>query len=133
MEVLCTIGQIEVLLPECNLDTLKDGRGGIFSWVPDHDIKEFNLVIIKPNKVRGNHYHPEFVEYFLVVKGQVFLSTCDTTTGKDVHYLASSGMCFRTPIGISHSFHAIEESYCVSLLTKPWDLCDPPIVSSHVF
>ena len=53
VEVIGKLGQIEILKHSCNPSTVKDGRGGIFTWVPDHDIKEFNLVIIKPNKVRG--------------------------------------------------------------------------------
>ena len=36
----------------------------------ERDIKEFNMLNFYPNKVRGNHKHPEFTEYFLVVKGQ---------------------------------------------------------------
>ena len=133
MKILGTIGQIEILEPSCNPSTVKDGRGGIFTWIPDHDIKEFNLVIIKPNKVRGNHFHPEFVEYFLIIEGQLLLTTEDKNTKGICNLLVGSGMCFRTPIGVSHSFHAMTTSKCISMLTKPWDQCENPIITSDIF
>ena len=132
IKVIGSVGQIELLQHQCNPETVRDGRGGIFTWIPDHDIKEFNLVIIKPNKMRGNHYHPEFIEYFLVVSGKLLLTTEDKANKEIVNFLASPGMCFRTPIGTSHSFHAIDESTCISLLTKPWDECEKPIITSSI-
>ena len=35
---------IKVLHPTCNLDTIKDGRGGIFTWIPEEPIVEFNML-----------------------------------------------------------------------------------------
>ena len=75
-------GQIEILNPSCNLGTLQDGRGGIFSWVPDLAIKEFTLLYFNAGKVRGNHFHPEFVEYFLVIEGSLSLTTYDELDGR---------------------------------------------------
>ena len=49
---------IEKLTPTCNLNTVKDGRGAIFTFIPKDPILEFNLNIIKAGKVRGNHHHP---------------------------------------------------------------------------
>lgn len=132
MKVLGKLAQIDILASSCNPTTVRDGRGGIFTWVPEHCIQEFNLVIIKPEKIRGNHFHPEFIEYFLVVDGKLLLSTKDINTQETHQMLASSGMCFRTPMGISHSFQAITYSTCVSMLTKPWDQCEQPIISSPV-
>jgi dTDP-4-dehydrorhamnose 3,5-epimerase-like enzyme len=132
MEIITKIGQIELLRSSCNPATIFDGRGGIFTWVTDHEIREFNLVYIKPNKIRGNHFHPEFIEYFLVVDGVLLLSTFDRHLGTCVEFMATSGMCFRTPIGTTHSFHCIKDATCVSLLTKPWDMCEKPIVSDVI-
>ncbi len=67
--------KIEILRPTCNLETVRDGRGGIFTWVPQDKIAEFNMLYFQPGKTRGNHYHPEFNEYFLVVGGSVVMVT----------------------------------------------------------
>ena len=33
--------KIEILKPTCNMDTVRDGRGGIFTWVPQDKIPEW--------------------------------------------------------------------------------------------
>ena len=48
--------QIVRFNPSCNLQTVRDGRGGIFTWVPPEPILEWNMLIFHPNKIRGNHY-----------------------------------------------------------------------------
>jgi len=75
------LGQIEILTSSCNISTVQDGRGAIFTWVPDKPILEFNMLYFMPNKIRGNHYHPEFTEYFLVIQGTVVMVTKDIDTG----------------------------------------------------
>ena len=120
-------GNIEILIPSCNLSTIDDGRGGIFTWIPDEPLKEFNMLYFKPGKVRGNHYHPEFTEYFLVTDGSGVMITKDSD-GEEIPYHASKGTCFKTPPNTSHAFVAITNVTCISLLTKPWDTCDPPII-----
>ena len=120
-------GDIDVLSPTCNLTTIADGRGGIFTWLPSEPLLEFNMLYFKPGKVRGNHSHPEFVEYFLVVEGSGVMITRDTE-GKEISYHASKGTCFRTPPNTSHAFHAITNVTCIAMLTKPWDLCETPII-----
>lgn len=122
------LGFIEVLDCVCNLSTIKDGRGGIFTWLPQEPILEFNLLYFLPNKVRGNHNHPEFIEYFLVVEGSGVIVTLDPKTKKELVMHASKGTCIRVPKKTSHAFHAITEATCISMLSKPWDECDPPIV-----
>jgi mannose-6-phosphate isomerase-like protein (cupin superfamily) len=124
----CKLGNIEVLEASCNISTVQDGRGAIFTWLPDQPIVEFNMLYFLPNKIRGNHYHPEFEEYFLIVDGSVIMVTKDPATGKEINMHASRGTCFRTPPNTPHAVHAITQSLCISMLTKPWDKCNPPIV-----
>ena len=124
---MAKFGGIDILSPTCNLSTIYDGRGGIFTWIPDEPLLEFNMLYFKPGKVRGNHFHPEFVEYFLVVEGSGIMITRDSE-GKEISCHASKGTCFRTPPNTSHTFHAITDVTCVAMLTKPWDECDEPII-----
>lgn len=121
-------GDIEILTPICNPSTITDGRGAIFSWVPEDAIKEFTMLFFSPGKVRGNHYHPEFTEYFLVVDGEVALFTIDPLTGKQIVMLCGKGFCFRTPSGVPHAVQAISSATCISFITLPWDEAENPIV-----
>ena len=54
--------KIQKIKPNCNLDTIKDRRGGIFSFVPKEPIFEWTHQFINKGKIRGNHCHPEFDE-----------------------------------------------------------------------
>ncbi|MDX9779546.1 MAG: cupin domain-containing protein [bacterium] len=125
-------GNIEVLRASCNIETVQDGRGAIFTWVPSEPIVEFNLIYFQPNKVRGNHFHPEFVEYFLIVDGSVLVVTEDPETGKEINMHAGRGCCFRIPPNTPHAVHAIVQSLCVAMLTKQWDDCGLPIIRKDV-
>ncbi len=118
--------QIEIFKPTCNLDTVRDGRGGIFTWVPKEPIVEWNMLIFNPSKIRGNHYHTEFVEYFLVVEGFGVMVSRDSE-GKEMFFHLAKGQCLRIPEGVPHAFYAIEHTTAMAFLTKNWDACNPPI------
>ena len=89
---------VTILKPSCNLETVKDGRGGIFTWIPDKPIVEFNMLYFRPGKVRGFHFHPHFEEYLLVVDGNGTLVTRtkpdDKNTETFIHL--SKGTCTKT-------------------------------------
>lgn len=122
--------KLEILRPSCNLETVRDGRGGIFTWLPQEPLLEFNMLYFQPGKTRGNHYHPEFVEYFLVVEGSGVMVTKDDLNDSSPEHVIhmSKGMCTRAPIGTPHAFYAITPVTAIAMLTKPWDECKPPIV-----
>ena len=65
----CPKTGIKLLRPSCNLETVKDGRGVVLTWVPYEPIVEFNLLEFRPSSVRGMHYHSHFIEYSLCVRG----------------------------------------------------------------
>ena len=123
---------IEELKSFCNLDTVRDGRGGIFTFYPKDPIVEFNYNIIKSGKIRGNHYHPEFDEYFLLVEGDGVLVTRDSPTSKDEFIHLSPGHCTFTPKGTRHVFIAIKDCIAVAMLTKKWDDCENPIIHENL-
>ena len=124
--------KIEEVLPSCNLDTVRDGRGGIFTFIPKDPIVEFNYNMIKAGKVRGNHYHPEFDEYYLVVAGQGVLVSRESENEKEEFIYLSPGQCTITPKNISHVFLAITDCTLVVLLTKKWDDCERPIIHENL-
>ncbi len=118
----------EIIWPSCNPLTVTDGRGGIFTWIPQEPLVEFNMLYFQPGKTRGNHYHPEFVEYFLVVEGSgVMVSKDSEAPGGEQIIHMGKGMCVRNPIGVSHAFYAITPVTAIAMLSKKWDDCNPPI------
>lgn len=127
-----TFGKISILRGEADASTLIDGRGAIFTWVPGKDIKEFNLLIFEPGKVRGNHFHPEFTEYFMVVDGLVAIFTEQIDGTLPINTLAGPGFVFKAEPFAPHAIRSITSAKCVSMITKPWLECDTPIVYSSL-
>ena len=120
--------KIELLHPSCNLETVRDGRGGIFTWLPQDPIMEFNILYFLPGKTRGHHYHPEFNEYFLVAEGSGVMVSRDTPDAPEEIIHMSRGTCVRTPKGVSHTFYAVTPVTAIAMLSKRWDDCNPPVV-----
>ena len=123
---------IRKIKPVCNLNTLKDGRGAIFSFVPKEPIYEWTHQFINKGKIRGNHCHPEFDEYILLVRGNGVEIEKDNKTGKEKSHFLSKGECIFIPKNTYHVFIAITDCESVSFLTKKWDECKNPIIHENL-
>jgi mannose-6-phosphate isomerase-like protein (cupin superfamily) len=115
------------VVPDCNEDTLRDGRGGIFTYYPAGEpIVEWNLIFTKSGESRGFHYHKEFVEYVLIVAGHGAYVSRDDEGARTILKVAA-GDCLHFPLRTPHTLHAITDMRMVAMLTKRWDDCDEPI------
>ena len=121
---------IKIIQPFCNLETVRDGRGGIFTWLPEEPIVEFNLLFFKPGKTRGFHYHPHFIEYLLCVQGSgVLVTRKDKNDSKTETIInLSKGVCTRAEKNTYHTVYSITEMTLVAMLTNRWDDSKPPII-----
>ena len=117
---------IQRLAYECNPMTLRDGRGGIFTYDPEDPIVEWNLLFTKAGESRGFHFHKEFDEYVLITSGHgTYLGLeCDGT--ETVHKVAA-GDCVHFRTGVPHTLVAITDMRMVALLTKRWNDCVEPL------
>lgn len=123
--------RIKKLEHRANLDTVRDGRGGIFTFYPDKPVVEFNFHFVNKGKIRGNHYHPELDEYYLFTDGNAVVVTKDAA-GKEEFLYVGKGDCVYVPQGVSHVVYAITDFNLVTLLTKKWDDCETPIVHENL-
>lgn len=123
---------MKTFTPQCNLNTIRDGRGAVFSFVPDAPILEWTFQFINSGKVRGNHCHPEFDEYILLVDGAGVEVEKDLEVGEESFIYMNRGDCIFIPRGTYHVFLAITDCQSVSFLTKRWDDCGTPIVHSNL-
>ena len=126
----CDQTGLKILRPTVNLDTVRDGRGAILTWVPEEPIVEFNLLNFRPSMVRGMHYHNHFVEYSLCVDGEGMfvyrIDKDDPSSEKSLHI--TKGFCVRTPKEVVHTIYSISELSLIAMLTKQWDKSQPPII-----
>ena len=126
----CKHTGLKLLRPSTDLDTVRDGRGVILTWVPEDQIVEFNIVHFRPSCVRGMHYHDHFIEYSLCVYGHgMFVYRIDKDDPKSEKSLnISKGFCVRIPKKVVHTIYSIDELTMVAMLSKEWDKSNPPIV-----
>jgi len=112
--------------PECNLETVRDGRGGIFTYYPQDPIVEWNLIFTTAGSARGFHFHKEFDEYILVTAGHgTYVERLGD--GSETFVKVAAGDCLHFPTGTAHTVFAITDMRMVALLTKRWSDCDEPI------
>lgn len=122
---------IQKIAPVANLETVRDGRGGIFTFYPNTPIVEFNFQFVNKGKIRGNHYHPEFDEYYLFTEGNAVVVT-KSNSGKEEFLYVGKGDCVFVPQGVPHVVYAITDFNLVTFLTKKWDDCSRPIVHENL-
>lgn len=111
----------------CNYDTLKDGRGGIFTYLPPTAIVELTVILTRPGEHRGYHYHKEFDEYILVLEGHGIYVELDKQGKVLQHFKVSFGDCLHFPIGCIHALHCLSEMRMIAALSKRWEDCVEPI------
>lgn len=124
--------KIKKIDPLCNLDTIRDGRGGIFTFYPHKPIVEFNFQFVNTGKIRGNHYHPEYDEYYLITDGNAVIVSKLRGSKKEEFVYVGKGDCVHIPQGTPHVLYAITHCNMVTFLTKKWDDCDQPIVHENM-
>ncbi len=120
--------RMKKLLPQCNLSTVRDQRGGIFTFLPlDLPIVEFSFIFTKAGESRGFHYHDEFDEYVLIAEGHgVYVEKGED--GREYSLKMAAAECVYFPRSMPHTFYAISDVRMVALLTKQWDRCELPMV-----
>lgn len=123
--------RIKKLRPESSLSTIRDGGGSVFTFFADKPLVEFNFVFINKGRIRGNHYHPEFDEFYLITSGNGVLVS-KSEDGKEKFLYAGKGDCFFLPKGTPHVFYGITDCTIISLLTKKWNDCALPIIHENL-
>jgi len=111
--------------PSCNPVTLKDGRGGIFTFIPGVPVVEWSVLFTKAGEYRGFHLHKEFGEFVTVTSGHGAYWTLDGDLRQT--WKMGPGDCIFFPPETPHTFVAISDVSMVACLTKKWDDCEEPI------
>ena len=96
------------------LDSHKDKRG--FSWFPFNDFPQlknkellnFHIAELKPGAIRGDHYHPNHIEYFLLCGSQIRLVVDDLKGNQEEEtFPVSPEFLFIIPPEIRHTIENI--------------------------
>lgn len=116
-----------------------DERGFIVTPISDEQLKSIynvHIVSLKPNSVRGNHYHAGQTEYICVLGGPAKLLAVDNESGEKTEYIFDGEKC---PLIVvpSNNTHAIkniskETIYLLCYSNKPLDPSKRDVVANII-
>ena len=104
-----------LLSPRGELAVLTDGS------IP---IRHLSYVELRPEMVRGNHYHKLRHEYFYVIDGDLTLQLQDVSSGEAATVAIRAGdLAFIQP-GIAHAMKPLNAGHGIEFAAEAFDLSD---------
>lgn len=115
-----------------SLDKKQDDRGWLIeneSSVIRNAMKHFLVSVSKPGAVRGQHYHKNKKEWFIVIKGTAEVVFEDVNTKESTRIVVDGKepKVIETFPLIAHAFKNIgkDEMYLVAIVNEPLDRKNP--------
>jgi len=95
-----------------------DERGEI-SNVLDAEIKHVAIITSKAGSIRGNHYHPNQVQYDYLLKGKYkyLVKGIESEDGKTESAIIEAGNLVITPPMVAHAMNFLEDSVFFTFTT----------------
>ena len=102
-----------------------DERGAI-SNILEEPVNHIAIITTKAGSVRGNHYHPEQIQYVYLVSGKYESISKDLQDEKaEVEtVLVEAGSLVITPPMIAHAMKFTEDSIMLNITTNARDTAD---------
>ena len=99
-----------------------DDRGEIANIV-EEPIESVAIITSKSGSIRGNHYHPNQIQYVYLVSGKYERISKDTRKkdGKKESRIITPGDLVITPPMIAHAMRFLEDSIILNLTTGSRD------------
>lgn len=88
-----------------NVTPITDSRGSFFEFIKSRKNGQISILNVKPNQLRGNHYHMTKVERFYILSGQGVFNYKNMITGqrKKIKVVSSKNTIVETIPGWAHS------------------------------
>ncbi|MBF0545912.1 MAG: cupin domain-containing protein [Candidatus Riflebacteria bacterium] len=111
-----------MLLKLDNYYSFTDDRGSLKGLINTGKWEEVNLVTSMKDSTRGNHYHKETIEVFIIIKGKIEVSLQKVEnsrlSGSVEKHIFRKGDVFLINPFVNHTFFCIEESEWLNMLSK---------------
>lgn len=109
-----------------------DDRGSIKGVVNFGQWEEFNIIESESKTIRGNHYHKNTEELFIILDGRMKITLQNVLNGKldgeIEEYEVKEGDVFLINKNTNHIFEILEYSRWINILSIKIDKCNPDIV-----
>ncbi|MBI3583573.1 MAG: cupin domain-containing protein [Nitrospinae bacterium] len=109
----------------------KDDRGSLEGIINHGEWREMNIITSSSGSVRGNHYHKQIVELFIILDGEITVVTQEVRDGKLLGDIAerdvTAGDVFLIEPFINHTFYVRKDSRWINALSRAITKSDPDI------
>ena len=99
----------------------QDKRGSITGLINFGNWKELNFIESRAHCVRGNHYHPDIFEIFIILEGEITVKTQQVINGQLAGDLfenqVKKGDVFLIRPLINHTFLVCRDSRWINVLS----------------
>lgn len=100
-----------------------DERGTLEGLVNFGNWKEINLITSEAGVKRGNHYHKETIELFIILDGKISVTVQKVEdgrlTGGAKEIKVKKGDVFMINPMVNHTFYVEQDSRWMNVLSKP--------------
>ena len=115
-----------------NYFNYSDERGSINGLVNFGNWKEINIISSDAGTIRGNHYHKDIDELFLVLEGKIRINLQKVLNNKVLDnemktFIVSEGDVFLIKKNVNHIFETIENSKWINVLSQKVNKDTPDI------
>ena len=109
-----------------------DKRGSLLGLVNFGNWKEINIICSEADTVRGNHYHKNTDELFLILEGKIKITLQKVLNYKALDnekktFNVQEGDVFLIKKNVNHIFETIEYSKWINVLSKKLNKDKPDI------
>ena len=109
-----------------------DKRGSFLGLINFGNWKEINFICSEAGTVRGNHYHENTDELFIILEGNIKVILQKVLGKKDLEnkqktFNVKEGDVFLIKKNVNHIFEIIEHSKWINVLSKKIDKEKPDI------
>jgi len=109
----------------------EDKRGTLEGLINFGEWKEINLISSLAGVERGNHYHKETLELFIILEGKINVILEKVKDGKLVgskaERIVKEGDVFLIDPFVNHTFRVLDKAKWINVLSKKIDPKNPDI------
>jgi len=109
----------------------KDNKGSLEGLVNFGEWREFNMVYSEEGSIRGNHFHKDTIELFMILGGEIEVQVQKVAggllVGESQKFLVQKGDVFMIEAEINHVFKVKKQSNWINVLSKAINKNKPDI------
>ena len=115
-----------------NYIEISDKRGSFLGLINFGNWKEINIICSEANTVRGDHYHKNTDELFLILEGKIKITLQKVLDNKVLHnekktFDVQEGDVFLIKKNVNHIFETIEYSKWINVLSQKLNIDNPDL------